>query len=201
MTEKIQRARRLGSIAAGAVKGIFRTGRAWGSTRTRIASARRPAPTVSSGAALAAGVAGGAAGAYFLDPQNGRRRRHVAFDRAKALLRRGAAESERRARYTAGTAKGAAYEAAGAGDGAESLPDPDLANKVRTEIFRDADAPKGDVSVNAENGTIYLRGEVGSAEQIERLGAEAREVKGVREVVSLLHLPGEPAPTKETAAA
>jgi osmotically-inducible protein OsmY len=191
----------MGSIAAGAVKGIFRTGRAWGSTRTRIASARRPAPTVSSGAALAAGVAGGAAGAYFLDPQNGRRRRHVAFDRAKALLRRGAAESERRARYAAGTAKGAAYEAAGAGDGAESLPDPDLANKVRTEIFRDADAPKGDVSVNAENGTIYLRGEVGSAEQIERLGAEAREVKGVREVVSLLHLPGEPAPTKETAAA
>jgi osmotically-inducible protein OsmY len=191
----------MGSIAAGAVKGIFRTGRAWGSTRTRIASARRPAPTVSSGAALAAGVAGGAAGAYFLDPQNGRRRRHVAFDRAKALLRRGAAESERRARYGAGTAKGAAYEAAGAGDGAESLPDPDLANKVRTEIFRDADAPKGDVSVNAENGTIYLRGEVGSAEQIERLGAEAREVKGVREVVSLLHLPGEPAPTKETAAA
>jgi hypothetical protein len=191
----------MGSIAAGAVKGIFRTGRAWGSTRTRIASARRPAPTVSSGAALAAGVAGGAAGAYFLDPQNGRRRRHVAFDRAKALLRRGAAEGERRARYAAGTAKGAAYEAAGAGDGAESLPDPDLANKVRTEIFRDADAPKGDVSVNAENGTIYLRGEVGSAEQIERLGAEAREVKGVREVVSLLHLPGEPAPTKETAAA
>jgi osmotically-inducible protein OsmY len=191
----------MGSIAAGAVKGIFRTGRAWGSTRTRIASARRPAPTVSSGAALAAGVAGGAAGAYFLDPQNGRRRRHVAFDRAKALLRRGAAESERRARYGAGTAKGAAYEAAGAGDGAESLPDPDLANKVRTEIFRDADAPKGDVSVNAENGTIYLRGEVGSAEQIERLGAETREVKGVREVVSLLHLPGEPAPTKETAAA
>jgi osmotically-inducible protein OsmY len=191
----------MGSIAAGAVKGIFRTGRAWGSTRTRIASARRPAPTVSSGAALAAGVAGGAAGAYFLDPQNGRRRRHVAFDRAKALLRRGAAEGERRARYAAGTAKGAAYEAAGAGGGAESLPDPDLANKVRTEIFRDADAPKGDVSVNAENGTIYLRGEVGSAEQIERLGAEAREVKGVREVVSLLHLPGEPAPTKETAAA
>jgi hypothetical protein len=191
----------MGSIAAGAVKGIFRTGRAWGSTRTRIASARRPAPTVSSGAALAAGVAGGAAGAYFLDPQNGRRRRHVAFDRAKALLRRGAAEGERRARYAAGTAKGAAYEAAGAGDGAESLPDPDLANKVRTEIFRDADAPKGDVSVNAENGTIYLRGEVGSAEQIERLGAEAREVNGVREVVSLLHLPGEPAPTKETAAA
>jgi hypothetical protein len=201
MTNKIQRTRRMGGIAVGAVKGIFRTGRAWGSMRTRIATARRPAPTVSSRVAMAAGVAGGAVGAYFLDPQNGKRRRHVAFDRAKALLRRRAAESERKARYAAGVAKGAAAEATGAGDGAESLPDPDLANKVRTEVFRDADAPKGDVSVNAENGIVYLRGEVDSAEQVERLGAQAREVNGVREVVNLLHLPGEPAPTKETAAA
>jgi osmotically-inducible protein OsmY len=201
MTNKIQRTRRIGGVAVGAVKGIFRTGRAWGSTRTRIATARRPAPTVSSRAALAVGAVGGAAGAYFLDPQNGKRRRHVAFDRVKALLRRGAAESERRARYAAGVAKGAAYEAAGAGDGAESLPDPDLANKVRTEIFRDVDAPKGDVSVNAENGTIYLRGEVDSPEQIERLGEQARGVQGVGGVVNLLHLPGEPAPTKETATA
>jgi osmotically-inducible protein OsmY len=199
MTNKIQRTRRIGGIAIGAVKGIFRTGRAWGSTRARLASARRPAPTVPAGVAMAAGVAAGAAGAYFLDSQNGKRRRHVAFDRAKALLRRGAAESERRVRYATGVAKGAAHKATG--DGAESLPDPDLANKVRTEIFRDPEAPKGGVSVNAENGTIYLRGEVDSPEQIESLGAKAREVNGVRGVVNLLHLPGEPAPTKETAAA
>jgi osmotically-inducible protein OsmY len=199
MTNKIQRARRIAGIVVGAVKGIFRTGRAWGSTRTRIATARRP--TISSGTALAAGAVTGAAGAYFLDPQNGKRRRHVAFDRAKALLRCGAAESERKARYAAGVAKGAAYEATGSGDGAESLPDADLANKVRTEIFRDADAPKGDVSVNAENGTVYLRGEVDSPELIEHLDEQAHEVHGVRDVVTLLHLPGEPAPTKETAAA
>jgi osmotically-inducible protein OsmY len=196
MATKIQRARRIGGIAIGTVKAIFRTGRTWGVARTRVATARRPAPTVSNGAALVAGVAGGAAGAYFLDPQNGKRRRHLAFERLMALLRRGAAESERKARYAAGVAKGAAFEAAGAGDGAESLPDPDLANKVRSVIFRGADAPKGDVNVNAEHGVVYLRGEVPSAGDAERLAREAREISGVREVVSLLHLPGEPAPTK-----
>jgi hypothetical protein len=201
MATKIQRARRIGGIAIGAVKTIFRTGRVWGTARTRVSTARRPAPTVSTGAAVAAGAVGGAAGAYFLDPQEGKRRRHVAFDRLMALMRRGKAESERRARYAAGVAKGAAAEAAGAGEGAETLPDPDLANKVRSEIFRGQDAPKGDVSVNAENGAIYLRGEVGSPEEREQLATSARQIKGVQRVVNLLHLPGEPAPTKDSVAA
>jgi BON domain len=200
MATKVQRARRIGGIAIGTVKTVFRTGRTWGVARTRVATARRPAPTVSTWVALAAGAAGGAAAAYFLDPQNGKRRRHMAFDRLKSLVRRGAAESERKARYAAGVAKGAAYEAAGAGDGAESLPDPDLANKVRTEIFRGEDAAKGDVNVNAENGVVYLRGEVTARDDAERLATQARQIKGVREVVSLLHLPGEPAPTEETLA-
>jgi osmotically-inducible protein OsmY len=150
---------------------------------------------------LATGAAGGAAGAFFLDPQNGKRRRHVAFDRATALMRRGAAESERRARYAAGVAKGAAYEASGAGDGERSLPDPDLANKVRSEIFRGPDVPKGDVNVNAENGIVYLRGEVPDSEVRQALESQARQISGARDVVSMLHLPGESAPTKETVGA
>lgn len=154
------------------MKRVFRTGEAWGSVRTRVATARRPAPTVSSGAALALCVAGGAAGAYFLDPQNGRRRRQIVFGHVTALLsKRG-----------------------------ESLPDPDLANKVRSEIFRDKHVPKGHVNVNAENGVVYLRGQVPSAEDEERLAKQARKIAGVREVVDLLHLPGEPARTKETVA-
>jgi osmotically-inducible protein OsmY len=201
MATKIQRVRRIGGVAIGGVKTIFRTGRTWGSTRTRIAIARRPALTVPSGAAIGVAVAGGAAGAYFLDPENGKRRRHVAFDRAMALMRRGAAESERKARYAAGVAKGTAYDATGAGDGTESLPDPDLANKVRSEIFRAEDAPKGDVNVNAENGVVYLRGQVDSPRHAQRLATQAREVTGVREVVNLLHPPGEPAPTKESVGA
>jgi hypothetical protein len=89
MATKIQRARRIGGIAIGAVKAIFRTGRTWGTAKTRVVTARRQAATVSTGAAVAAGAAGGAAGAYFLDPQEGQRRRHVASDRLTALLSRG----------------------------------------------------------------------------------------------------------------
>lgn len=71
MATKIRRIRTVVGIAIGAVKAIFRTGRVWGTTRTRVATARRPEPTVSSGTALAAGAAGGAAGAYFLMRRRG----------------------------------------------------------------------------------------------------------------------------------
>ena len=70
MATKIQRVRKIVAIAIGAVKAIFRTGKAWGTTRTRVATVRRP-PTVASGAALAVGAAGGAAGAYFLMRRRG----------------------------------------------------------------------------------------------------------------------------------
>jgi hypothetical protein len=63
-----------------------------------VATLQRPAPDGSIGTAVAAGAAGGATGAYFLDPQQGKRRRHVAFDRLTALLRRDKAEGERKAR-------------------------------------------------------------------------------------------------------
>jgi osmotically-inducible protein OsmY len=69
-----------------------------------------------------------------------------------------------------------------------------LARKVETEIFRAADAPKGSVSVNAENGVVFLRGTVDDRAWIERLGAEAKNVDGVEAVRNLLHLPGTEAP-------
>ena len=74
----------------------------------------------------------------------------------------------------------------------EPKPQPDdvtLARKVETEIFRDADVPKGKINVNAENGKVVLRGEVDSAELIDDLVEKARSVQGVQEVESLLHTP------------
>jgi osmotically-inducible protein OsmY len=71
-----------------------------------------------------------------------------------------------------------------------------LARKVETAIFRPADAPKGDVSVDVQAGVVHLRG---TAEQpwIERLGEGARAVDGVKGVENLLHPPGTPAPAAE----
>jgi hypothetical protein len=79
----------------------------------------------------------------------------------------------------------------------EKAPDDDktLADKVRTEIFRRPDAPKGSVNVSAVDGIVYLRGEVPSSEEIQRLVDDALSVNGVLRVESLLHTPGTPAPT------
>ena len=148
------------------------------------------------GIALAVGAAAGAAAQYFLDPEGGRRRRHVTRDRGRALARRQAREAARSAHYAAGTAKGAAAAAMPSPSDdrkLDQLGDPALARKVESEIFRAADAPKGKVDVNAENGVVTLRGEV-EREWIERLANDAEQVAGVKAVRNLLHPPGAPTP-------
>jgi osmotically-inducible protein OsmY len=99
-----------------------------------------------------------------------------------------------------GQLKGAATAAtpgAGREPAEERLNDPALARKVESEIFRDAGIDKGDISVNAEYGVIYLRGEVVDTDAKDELVKRARAVDGVRAVESLLHLPGESAPSKD----
>jgi len=97
-----------------------------------------------------------------------------------------------------GQLKGAATTVApGAGraPAEERLNDPALVSKVETEVFRDDSLPKGSISVNAEYGVVYFRGEVPSQELMEELTKRARGVDGVRAVENLTHLPGEPART------
>ena len=147
------------------------------------------------GAGLVVGAAVGAAAAYFLDPQGGRQRRQQLLDRGASLSRQGASDAVGKATQAANKAKGAAMSAAPTGTPShEDLGDVGLVRKVESEIFRDADTPKGQVSVNAENGVVTLRGEV-DKEWIERLGSAAEQVDGVQAVRNLLHPPGTPAPT------
>ena len=77
----------------------------------------------------------------------------------------------------------------------QRLNDPALARKVESEVFRDDAFPKGSLSVNAEYGVVYFRGEVPTREVMDQLTERAREVDGVRAVENLTHLPGEPAQT------
>ena len=100
----------------------------------------------------------------------------------------------------AGQAKGAVTSAtpgAGREPAEDRLNDPALARKVESEIFRDDSLPKGNISVNAEYGVIYLRGEVPDERTREELVTRTRAVDGVRAVENLTHLPGEQAPTKD----
>jgi len=146
------------------------------------------------------GAAAGAAAAHFLDPESGTRRRHMLRDRATSKARKGKEEAVRQADYAAGKAKGAVAAATPSTPGSDRIEDVDdvtLARKVETEIFRDADAPKGDVSVDVQAGVVYLRGMIADEQWIERLAEEAKKVDGVKGVKNLLHRPGTPAPTPE----
>jgi osmotically-inducible protein OsmY len=75
--------------------------------------------------------------------------------------------------------------------------DQTLAAKIESEVLGKAEYPKGSINVNVENGVVYLRGEVTSQDTKSAIEQDVRKVTGVVGVENLLHLPGEPAPTKE----
>jgi osmotically-inducible protein OsmY len=160
----------------------------------RLAAARasgRASASRSSGSSkkgVAAAGAAGVAGAYFLDPKEGTRRRHIVRDRALALFRKGTDRARQQASYRKGQAEGKVEalksKARPEKDGAN---DQTLAERVKSEIFQPADAPKGSVSVNVERGVVYLRGEVPKDRDVAELVKRANSVDGVNGVESLLH--------------
>jgi osmotically-inducible protein OsmY len=140
----------------------------------------------------------GAAIAYFFDPTSGRRRRAIARDRGGALVRQSGRRLTRLQRHAQAEAYGTAQKIQHRAE--EPGPRPDdatLAQKVQSEIFRDPAVPKGQINVNAENGTVFLRGEVESSDLIRDLEERTRKVQGVEEVENLLHVTGTPAPMHE----
>ena len=126
----------------------------------------------------------GALIAYFFDPQSGSSRRAEARQRIPAMLRRTSAKAGKAASSQATAVKAKTMHRKEA-----EKPQPDdvtLARKVETEIFRDADVPKGNINVNAENGKVVLRGVVEEPSLIEDLEQRTKKVQGVREVENLL---------------
>jgi osmotically-inducible protein OsmY len=136
----------------------------------------------------------GAALAYFFDPDNGRRRRKLAVDKVGKFARRAGQQAQ------GATAQAQALKEKTTHRSEQEKPQPDdvtLARKVESEIFRDADVPKGQINVNVEDGVVYLRGELEQPDLIQDLGAQARKVQGVLGVENLLHGPGQEAPAKQ----
>jgi osmotically-inducible protein OsmY len=138
---------------------------------------------------LLTGAAIGAAAVWFLDPDRGGDRRTQALGYARKgkdqAVQAGEGLSEK-----VDSGEERAPES-------ERFNDPALQAKVESEIFRPEGAPKGEVSVNVENGVVYLRGQLDDPSAIESLRGAASRVDGVRRVESLLHGPGQPAPQKE----
>jgi osmotically-inducible protein OsmY len=137
-----------------------------------------------------AAAMGGMAFMYYADPQNGRRRRHVTRDKAVSLARHGTKRGRRLVHHVTSDAKGYLERARHAQGGAEQLDDQTLVDKVESIVFRDRAVPKGQININAENGVVFLRGEVANPQLVEALEERVRKVQGVRDVTNLLHAKG-----------
>lgn len=197
MRPKVRRA----SMAKGAVKGvrtIARASRKAGVAQGRMEERSRGRGRSSRRGRMAVFIAGSGAGAaaeYLLDPQDGKRRRHMLRDRTMAKLRRGSREAERKGRYMAGKAQGVVAEAATTpGRDPSGLSDPALEAKVESELFRPPGVGRESINVQVENGRVQLRGELKKPEQIEELIERVHAIDGVSQVDNLLHLADEPAP-------
>ena len=144
-------------------------------------------------------AAGGALGAFLFDPVSGRRRRAQIGQRVPAFFRRRGHEVGRFGRHVAADAYGVKQSVvhAGAKEKEGAFNDPALAAKVKTELFRDPDVPKGDINVQAHDGVVELRGEVPRPELIDELVERTRKIPEVRDVENLLHVAGATASTDE----
>ena len=135
---------------------------------------------------------------YFLDPERGRRRRHVLRDRFLARARRVS-------RGMTGAWRDAAAETYGVSQRivhlvprtTEVLDDETLRQRVESQLFRDRHIPKGNLNITCEHGMVILRGELDSPAEISRLEERVARMPGVRGVQNLLHPHGTPAPNKE----
>jgi hypothetical protein len=140
---------------------------------------------------------GGAAMAYFLDPQNGRRRRHQSRDQLLSLVRHGTKRGRKLVHHATSDAAGQARRAAHAIRPSTEieLDDATLVDKVESIVFRNHDLPKGQININAENGVVFLRGQVDRPELVDALEARVRKVQGVKGVENLLHTSAAEPPT------
>jgi osmotically-inducible protein OsmY len=136
----------------------------------------------------------GAALTYFFDPQSGKLRRNTARDRVLALFRRGGRRAARAGRGIAAETYGVKQKATHLREEPKTFDDQTLKSKIESEVFRPADAPKGQVDVNVEDGVVYLRGQVERRDVVEELERRVRSVQGVKDDENLLHLPGSEAP-------
>jgi osmotically-inducible protein OsmY len=114
----------------------------------------------------------------------------MAVDRTAGFLRGKARRLDRARRGAVSGAHGVTQKTKHLREEEKPPPnDATLKAKVESEVFRDVSVPKGKVDVNAEDGVVYLRGEVDSPDLVAELEKATRKVHGVREVQNLLHTP------------
>lgn len=131
-------------------------------------------------------IALGAAGAFMLDPQQGRRRRALLRDKAVRNLREARAFRDAAAKDLRAHAQGAAahLRALRRGPGGVPLTDEVLHDRIRAKLGRYASHPHA-IHVSAQNGYVTLSGDILVAEHGALLRA-VHAVRGVRDIADRL---------------
>lgn len=131
--------------------------------------------------------------AYFLDPQQGRRRRRVLRARLGRLLRRGARFGVTRARFTSGRLAGlVARTRHRIAPPTRSVDDQTVMQRIRSDALRDVGVPAGAVDVEVRDGVAVLRGSVENRLLADDLVDRVRGVAGVQSVEDALEIVAEP---------
>jgi BON domain len=155
---------------------------------------RRGAPTRVS---VLTGAIVGAAAAYFFDPERGRARRALLADWLGARTRRGwSAVNQLGARTSSSAAAFPQRMVQLRSMRPRPADDLTLRDRVESEVFRDAELPKGQINFDIESGVVTIRGQVDNAYQIANVEKAVLKVPGVAGVENLLHVDGTPAPNK-----
>ena len=155
---------------------------------------RRGAPTRLS---ILTGAIVGAGAAYLFDPERGRARRAMLADRVGTQLRRGwRAANQLSARTSASAAAFPQRMVQLRSVRPRPAYDLTLRDRVESEVFRNAELPKGRINFEVESGVVTIRGQVDNAYQIANVEKAVLKVPGVAGVENLLHVEGTPAPNK-----
>lgn len=139
------------------------------------------------------GLVLGAATAYFLDPQTGKRRRHVVQARTAKLARRLSSLARKKARYGLGKAHGLWATGRGALVRRQvDVADDVVEQRIRSEVFRDVAVSPSTVEIDVAHGVVTLTGSVGGDKLASDLVERIRKVPGVEDVAAMLHVVDEP---------
>jgi hypothetical protein len=193
-------AREIGSSAGSAARELAASAEESLNTQIRkqskAARTRRPRRGGPTPLTVIIGAIAGAVAVYFLDPERGRARRAQFVDWSNARLRRGWRAANQLGARTSTNAAAFPQRMVSLRSGPRPVDDLTLRDRVESEIFRNADLPKGQINLDVSSAIVTIRGQVDNAFQIATVEKAVLKVPGVNGVENLLHVDGTPAANK-----
>ncbi|HEY8600509.1 MAG TPA: BON domain-containing protein [Thermomicrobiales bacterium] len=87
------------------------------------------------------------------------------------------------------TVMGAAGSLTGGGADESVERDQAVTSRVEAALFSNGSTPKDQININTVDGVVYVRGTIGTKEQIDEIERRVKGVEGVDAVINLLRLP------------